>query len=109
MKAGKLAIQPWLSCRYAKNTFMDESCYKVKYSRSLFIQRNEVVKTDKKKRQRLCDYRGGLAVYIVAFIAYLDTFLKALAKGDQQNVRRSEEKKTKNEYFRNTNCNRPCL
>ena len=51
MKAGKLAIQPWLSCRYAKNTFMDESCYKVKYSRSLFIQRNKVVKTDKKKRQ----------------------------------------------------------
>ena len=42
-------------------------------------------------------------------MAYLYIILKALAKGDQQNVRRSEEKKTKNEYFRNTNCNRPCL
>ena len=24
MKAGKLAIQPWLSCRVTKNTLMDE-------------------------------------------------------------------------------------
>ena len=26
MKAGKLAIWPWLSCRYTKNTLMDEPC-----------------------------------------------------------------------------------
>ena len=24
MKAGKLAIRPWLSCRYTENTLMDE-------------------------------------------------------------------------------------
>ena len=26
MEAGKLAIWPWLSCRYTKNTLMDKSC-----------------------------------------------------------------------------------
>ena len=27
MKTGKLAIQPWLSCQYTKNSLIDEPCF----------------------------------------------------------------------------------
>ena len=27
MKAGKLAIRPWMSCQYTKNTLMDKPCH----------------------------------------------------------------------------------
>ena len=35
MKAGKLAIQPWPSYRYTKNTLMDELCFSYKSHSSL--------------------------------------------------------------------------
>ena len=37
MKAGKLGIQPWLSCQYTENTLMDELCKNMIISLNLFI------------------------------------------------------------------------
>ena len=44
MKAGKLAIRPWLSCQYTENTLIDEPCSGHNFSNKAFEATLELVK-----------------------------------------------------------------